>query len=302
MSARSTVSRRVVRQVWPAPMSTQGVPPIRSSVQKEEAAQPAVVAGLGRQHPRLCLLGERACLICVGRGRAQVGHLRQIRVADRGAVPCLHCDCHCNPPLSCAYVPSPSFRPPGPNRNLSGAGPPPTSARVPPIQPGQPPTMAPAPQGQGERQVPTMASAPRQRPQLPHQAAVPVHGEAPGKVHQAVTVELQLHRRSAGVLHQQRLELGDAAVALALQREHHPQRRLRGPPPPLRPPRSRRASPPPRGCRAGRAPARRRRRPACARARSSSWGTPPSRCCRRSPRARRSPSARPCGCTCATAS
>ncbi len=36
MIARSTVSRLVLRQMWPAPMRRLGVPPIRSSVQNEK--------------------------------------------------------------------------------------------------------------------------------------------------------------------------------------------------------------------------------------------------------------------------
>ena len=94
MMARSTVSRLDVRRTDASPMSTHGVPPMRSSVQNEKPLSLPLVAGLRDEHPRLGLLGQRADLVAVRALGAQVGHLGQLRVAQRRAVLGLDLDRH----------------------------------------------------------------------------------------------------------------------------------------------------------------------------------------------------------------
>ena len=94
MIALSTVSRFDVRFTDARPTSTHGVPPMRSRVQKEKPVELVAVAGLGDQHPLLALLRQQPDVVAGGAVGADVGHLGQLGVAQRGAVLGLDLDRH----------------------------------------------------------------------------------------------------------------------------------------------------------------------------------------------------------------
>ena len=76
------------------PMSRDGVPPIRSRVEKEKPRQLGALASPGDQHPFLDLLRQEPDVemgLTVG---AKIGHLGQLGVADRRCVLGLHLDRH----------------------------------------------------------------------------------------------------------------------------------------------------------------------------------------------------------------
>ena len=81
-----TVSAREVRSKEATPIRSDGVPPMRSSVEKAKPRSFAALAGVGDEHPLLTLFREESDFEAGRPFGAQVGHLGQLGVGERRAV------------------------------------------------------------------------------------------------------------------------------------------------------------------------------------------------------------------------